>query len=266
VQSRYQNFVAYRIKWIVGQALIGTSGWNYKHWWNGVFYSKNLRPNTWLPYFAGQFDTVEINNSFYRLPTEETFKSWRDQVPDRFVFAVKASRFLTHIKRLKDPAEPIDLFFSRAKHLRESLGPVLFQLPPKFKCDLERLEIFLRALRAHPVGKRSRNVLEVRDVTWLTRRVYDVLERFNVCLCFADWRDLQIEAPVTAGYVYVRRHYGKGRDGNYSRPELDRDVRQIHDWLDQKLDVFMYFNNDWKGYAVKNARYVKEQLSGSVRR
>src|SRR5262249_19138576 len=160
------------------------------------------------------FQTVEVNNSFYRLPSEKAFQNWRGRVPHGFTFAVKASRFLTHIKRLKDPEEPLDLFFSRAKHLRQTLGPILFQLPPRFKCDLDRLKVFLRTLRAHPVGKKARTVLEVRDSTWLSPNVYELLQRWNVCLCFADWRDMPVENPVTADFVYVRRHYGRGGDGN----------------------------------------------------
>src|SRR5213594_1283558 len=126
----------------MSKAYIGTSGWNYKHWSQGVFYPKDLKPSEWLKYFVGYFDTVEINNSFYRLPSEAVFQSWRTRVPHHFVFAVKASRFITHIKRLKDPAEPLALFFSRVKYLKERLGPILFQLPPLFRLDLDRLAIF----------------------------------------------------------------------------------------------------------------------------
>ena len=244
---------------------IGTSGWNYKHWWNGIFYPKTLKPADWLKYFAERFDTVEINNSFYRLPSEEAFRSWRKQAPAGFTFAIKASRYLTHIKRLRDPAEPLDLFFSRARLLRETLGPILFQLPPKFKCDLERLEIFLHALRAHRFGKKVKAVLEVRDSTWLAPPVYDLLRRFHVCLCFADWRDLPVEDPVTADFVYVRRHSGKA-GGNYSRKELDCDIERIERWLQERLDVYIYFNNDWKGYAIKNALYIKEKLLDLVKK
>src|ERR1041385_6634590 len=125
----------------MAKAYIGTSGWNYRHWWNGEFYPKELKPTQWLSYFVQHFDTVEINNSFYRLPSKETCEAWRKQVPSGFVFAVKASRFLTHIKRLKDPEDPLDLFFSRAKQLTEHLGPSLFQLPPQLRADSERLEI-----------------------------------------------------------------------------------------------------------------------------
>src|SRR5262249_37896119 len=145
------------------KSYIGTSGWNYKHWWNGQFYPRELKPTQWLKYFAQHFDTVEINNSFYRLPTEESFHAWYSQAPSNFVFAVKASRFLTHIKRLKDPAEALELFFSRAQHLKDRLGPILFQLPPQFKADLDRLENFLRSLDPHRAAKNRRCVIEFRD-------------------------------------------------------------------------------------------------------
>jgi uncharacterized protein YecE (DUF72 family) len=238
----------------------GTSGWNYKHWKNGVFYAEGLKVADWLTYFASQFNSVEINNSFYRLPSEEAFEKWRCQVPKDFVFAVKASRFLTHIKRLKDSADPLDLFFSRSQHLRDTLGPVLFQLPPKFKCDLDRLTLFLATLRKHPLGKKCRAVLEVRDRSWLTSSTYGVLERYNICLCFADWREMPVENPVTADFVYVRRHYGKAGDGNYGEDELEHDVRKIRKWWKSNLDVYIYFNNDWKGYAIENARFVQQRI------
>jgi uncharacterized protein YecE (DUF72 family) len=241
-------------------AFIGTSGWNYKHWWNGVFYDKNVRPADWLAYFSTQFATVEINNSFYRLPSEESFRKWRSQVPGSFCFAVKASRYLTHIKRLRDPAEPLNLFFSRVRLLREHLGPVLFQLPPRFKCDLDRLVTFLSAIRKHSLGRKLRCVLEVRDPTWLTTSVYDALGNHNTALCFADWRDIPVNSPVTADFVYVRRHHGKAADGNYGRKELNNDVKAIKSWLKHGLDVYVYFNNDWKGYALDNARYCWRRL------
>ncbi len=244
----------------MARAYIGTSGWNYKHWWNDEFYRKELKPSLWLEFFAEHFDTVEINNSFYRLPAEETFKNWRKRVPEGFTFAVKASRFLTHIKRLKDPEEPLDLFFSRAKHLKERLGPVLFQLPPRLKADLERLEIFLRALKTHGAGKKVRCALEVRDASWLAAPVFDLLKQYRVALCFADWRDLPITEPITSDFVYVRRHSGRAAGGNYGKRELDADVKRIENWLAENLDVYMYFNNDLGGHAIRNAKYVKKRV------
>jgi uncharacterized protein YecE (DUF72 family) len=241
-------------------AYIGTSGWNYKHWWNGEFYDRDLKPPQWLAFFAQHFDTVEINNSFYRLPSEAAFQNWRTQVPPQFTFAVKASRYLTHIKRLKDPDEPLDLFFSRAKHLKDRLGPILFQLPPRFKVDLERLEVFLRALKTNRIGKKVRAALEVRDATWLVPAVFALLRKYRVALCFADWRDMHVTEPVTADFVYVRRHYGTAGGGNYGKADLDRDVKQIRGWLKDDLDVYVYFNNDMGGHAIRNAQYVRRAL------
>jgi uncharacterized protein YecE (DUF72 family) len=235
---------------------VGTSGWNYKHW-RGNFYPNELKPPKWLDFFTAHFDTVEINNSFYRLPSEEVFASWRRQVPKDFMFAVKASRFLTHIKRLKDPEDPLELFFSRAKHLKGRLGPVLFQLPPHFKVNLERLEIFLSALKRY---RKVRSVLEVRDASWLVSPVFDLLRKHRTALCFADWRDTHVTEPVTADFVYVRRHYGQAGGGNYSKSDLNRDVRQIRDWLGSGLDVYIYFNNDMGGHAIRNATYVRQAL------
>src|SRR5438876_8646373 len=212
-------------------AFIGTSGCNYKHWWNNEFYPKDLKASDWLKYFVRHFDTVELNNSFYRLPSEVAFQNWRIQVPPHFVFSVKASRFLTHIKRLKDPEEPLRLFFSRAKHLEDRLGPVLFQLPPRFKLDLGRLEIFLAALKSHISKRKLRCTVEVRDPTWLVPRVFDLLGKNDVALCFADWRDTHVTEPVTADFVYLRRHSGSAGGGNYAKKELDRDVEQTRAWL-----------------------------------
>jgi uncharacterized protein YecE (DUF72 family) len=245
----------------MAEARIGTSGWNYKHWWNNEFYPKELKPRDWLSFYIRQFETVEINNSFYRLPSEAAFQNWRMQVPQGFVFAVKASRFLTHIKRLKDADAPLDLFFSRARHLHDRLGPVLFQLPPRFKADLDRLESFLRALKPHMRRHHARCAIEVRDPTWLASSVFDLLNEFDVALCFADWKELHVTEPVTSGFVYVRRHYGSDGGGNYSKKSLDRDVEQIRRWLAAKLDVYMYFNNDMGGHAIRNAKYVREALA-----
>jgi uncharacterized protein YecE (DUF72 family) len=243
----------------MARAYIGTSGWNYKHW-KGEFYPRELRPSEWLRFFVKQFDTVEINNSFYRLPSEEAFRNWRTQVPPGFVFAVKASRFLTHMKRLKDPEDPLTLFFSRAKHLKDCLGPILFQLPPQFKLNLERLDIFLRALRSQTARKKLRCAIEVRDATWLVPAVFDMLGAHRVALCFADWRDTPVTTPVTADFVYIRRHYGPAEGGNYPKNHLDRDVERIRRWVTAGLDVYLYFNNDSGGHAIRNAKYIQQAL------
>jgi uncharacterized protein YecE (DUF72 family) len=247
---------------------IGTSGWNYKHWWNGEFYAKDLKPADWLAFYSKNFSTVEINTSFYRLPSEAAFQNWCTQVPPEFIFAVKASRFLTHIKRLKDPRGPLKLFFSRSKYLRDRMGPVLFQLPPRFKFDSERVHIFLEALRPYVRGRKIRCAIEVRDPTWLVPPVFDELRRYGIALCLADWRDMPVTGPVTADFVYVRRHYGKAAGGSYSKKELDEDITKIRNWMKRGLDVYVYFNNDMVGHAVRNAAYVRRALAsgGSGRR
>jgi uncharacterized protein YecE (DUF72 family) len=249
----------------MGRIVVGTSGWNYKHWSNDVFYPAGLPASKWLDFYVRHFETVEINNSFYRLPTEDAFKRWAEQAAPNFVFAVKASRFLTHMKRLKDPDEPLELFFSRARHLGSRLGPVLFQLPSNFKCDVVRLETFLTALRRNKYGRKSRSVLEFRNQSWLTPEVYRLLDRFGVALCVTRWRDISVgEPPVTADFVYVRHHYGDAGDGNYSHRELDRDVAAFKRWARQGRDVYIYFNNDWKGYAIENAAYIQKRLRGNA--
>jgi uncharacterized protein YecE (DUF72 family) len=241
----------------VAKAYIGTSGWNYKHWADGVFYPAQLRPSEWLEFYAEHFDTVEINNSFYRLPSEETFKSWRGRVPSGFIFAVKASRFLTHLKRLKDPEDPLDLFFSRSRNLRETRGPILFQLPPQLRADIPRLENFLDALKRH-TSRGVRATLEVRHESWLDTKVFMLLRDYQVALCFADWRDVPVTSPITSDFVYVRRHAGPDA-GNYPRAALDRDSANVREWLRQGLDVYVYFNNDPHGHAVRNAKYLKSR-------
>jgi uncharacterized protein YecE (DUF72 family) len=247
----------------MAKAYIGTSGWNYKHWSKGEFYPEHLKQAEWLSFFAGRFHTVEINNSFYHLPSETAFQHWRTQVPPEFLFAVKASRFLTHIKRLRDPEDPLDLFFSHAKHLKNRLGPVLFQLPPRFKVNLERLEIFLSALKPYITKMRIRCVMEFRDASWLAPPVFALMRRHGVAVCLADWREMPVRGPLTADFVYVRRHYGDANRGNYSRTALNADVAQIGAWLSDGLDVYMYFNNDMEGHAIRNAMYVQRTLANA---
>jgi uncharacterized protein YecE (DUF72 family) len=153
------------------------------------------------------------------------------------------------------------LLFSRARHLKDRLGPALFQLPPRFKLDLDRLGIFLRALQTHIRKKNLHCAIEVRDPTWLAPPVFEMLRAHRVALCFADWRDVPVTEPVTADFVYVRRHGGSEDGGNYSKKELDRDVQRIRDWLRKDLDVYVYFNNDFGGHAVRNAKYVQQALA-----
>jgi uncharacterized protein YecE (DUF72 family) len=237
---------------------IGTSGWHYKHWL-GKFYPEKFPPAKMLGRYAAEFDTVEINNSFYRLPEEKTFAEWRRQAPPGFLFAVKASRYLTHIKRLKDPEDPIQLFFSRAAHLRDRLGPILFQLPPRWKVDVGRLSDFVAAL---PPG--YRHVIELRDESWVRAEVVEILRRRNVALCIHDWRKLPWPAELTADFTYIRFHghetlYG----GNYSDRVLRGWAKRIEAWAGQLSAVFAYFNNDAHGYAITNAQTLRSMLAPS---
>ncbi|MCK4698063.1 MAG: DUF72 domain-containing protein, partial [Dehalococcoidia bacterium] len=183
---------------------IGTSGWVYRHW-RGVFYPPKLPQSKWLEFYTGHFSTVELNNSFYRLPSEQAFSNWRATSPEGFRYAVKVSRFITHIKRLKDVAEPIETFLQRARHLNEKLGPLLYQLPPNMHRNDERLESFLQLL---PKG--LRHVIEFRHQSWLDEEVFDILRRHNIGFCVFDMPGLPCPLLTTADFAYIRFHGSTG--------------------------------------------------------
>src|SRR3954462_9671522 len=186
---------------------IGCSGWQYRHW-RGDFYPADLPQGRWLEYYASHFDTVEVNNSFYKLPAEGLFAGWRQRVPSRFLFAVKASRYLTHMKKLKDPDEPLEKIFSRASELQHKLGPVLYQLPPQFQLNMERMTAFLDAL---PSSRRLKHAIEFRHPSWYTDEVMGALDRYNVAMCLHDMRGSETPRESVAGFVYVRFHGATGR-------------------------------------------------------
>ena len=225
-------------------------------------YPAGLPLRAWLGHYAQSFDTVELNSAFYRLPSIAAYRGWRAQVDSRFLFAVKASRYLTHMKKLKDPRDPIRRMLRRAAHLGPTLGPVLFQLPAFFRADLRRLDAFLLALDRQRYVPRLRSVLEVRHASWLEDPVIKRLEAANVALCFHDWRELPVTAPVTADFVYVRRHGTSPRryHGSYTNALLKKDARAIRGWLRDDLDVYIYFNNDFEGHAWRNALTLKQLL------
>ena len=235
--------------------IVGTSGWHYDDW-KERFYPKGLSKSKWLEFFANQFSTVELNNTFYRLPSEKTFKNWYDSTPPEFIFAVKISRFITHIKRLNNTREALQSFMSRAALLKDKLGPVLYQLPPGLHRDDERLEAFLADL---PKG--YKHVLEFRHESWLIEEVYDILRRYHVGICVFDMPDLSCPLLATADFAYIRFH---GKDSLYSSYYSDE---ELADWaekiekLAQDLDtVYIYFNNDIQGFALKNAEKMSEYL------
>ena len=239
----------------MGRARIGCSGWQYAHW-RGDFYSADLPQSRWLEYYASVFDTVEINNSFYRLPEASTFANWAARVPMGLVFAVKASRFLTHMKKLKDPEEPIERLFTRMRALGRHLGPVLYQLPPGWKADVPRLEHFLKVL-PHD----AHHVLEFRDPSWYTDQIYGLMERSKVSLCLHDMRGSATERLRIGPIVYVRFHGPSGRyHGGYPTDRL----RSWADWLNSELeagtDVYAYFNNDVGGHAPRDALTLRGLL------
>jgi uncharacterized protein YecE (DUF72 family) len=232
---------------------IGCSGWQYKHW-KGDFYPADLPQREWLEYYAAHFDTVEVNNSFYRLPPEGVFETWRARTPTSFLFAVKASRFLTHMKKLKDPEEPVDRLFSRARELRSKLGPVLYQLPKQMPKNVERLAAFLEVL-----PPRVKHAIEFRDPSWYDDEVMRLLRRRNVALCLHDMAGSESPRIATARFVYVRFHGSTGRyNGAYPESTLD----DWAEWLSShNAPAFLYFNNDIGGHAPRDARKLEELLA-----
>jgi uncharacterized protein YecE (DUF72 family) len=237
---------------------IGCSGWSYTDW-RGAVYPQRGPSRDWLRRYAELFDTVEVNATFYRLPKRETVAAWVEQTPDGFLFAVKASRYLTHIRRLTDLGRGLERFWAPLEPLRESgkLGPVLWQLPASFRRDDELL---LRALDALPSG---RHCFEFRHPSWLVDEVVALLEGRGAAMALGDDPRRPLAWPRTRGWIYLRLHYGaRGRDGNYSRAELDRWRRRIASWRARR-EVFAYFNNDWRGFAPRNALALRGALSGS---
>jgi uncharacterized protein YecE (DUF72 family) len=235
------------------QARVGCSGWQYKHW-RGDFYPPDLPAANWFEYYAARFDTVEINNTFYRLPESATFARWAERAPPRFLFAVKASRYLTHMKKLKDPGEPIARLFDRMRPLGRQLGPVLYQLPPGWKLDRERLEQFLQAL---PAG--VRHVLEFRDPSWYADDVSAMLDRYAVARCLHDMKGSATGQERVGPFAYVRFH---GAAGTYSGGYPARRLEHWGEWLRTQLstgvEVYAYFNNDVGGHAPCDAVTLRQ--------
>jgi uncharacterized protein YecE (DUF72 family) len=235
---------------------VGTSGWHYASW-RGPFYPADVKAKDRLAYYATRFATAEINNSFYRLPTETAVKGWRETVPDGFVFAWKASRYITHFKRLKDCADSIELVFGRMDGLGPTFGPVLFQLPPQFHADRERLAGFLKLLS----GKRQ-YAFEFRHASWYDPAIFDLLRDFNVSLCISDHAAAPSPWETTADFVYLRGHGPSGRyHGNYSDKTLDDWTSSIRRWRRGRRKVFVYFDNDQKSAAPLDAGKLIERLA-----
>jgi uncharacterized protein YecE (DUF72 family) len=233
--------------------LVGTSGWQYDSW-RRRFYPDGLPASEWLPYFSARLPTVEINNSFYRLPSERSFEQWRDSSAPHFCFAVKASRYITHVKRLKDPAEPVALFWSRAERLGAKLGPVLFQLPPSMPADLDCLSAFVTVLPGQ-----MRAAIEFRHPSWDGADVEAILRGAGAALVLADRPGLQTRHVFTAEWSYIRFHQGTAAAPGYPHRKLER-------WADRIAampvrDLYVYFNNDTGGAAVRDAETLSRDAA-----
>lgn len=235
---------------------IGTSGWNYRHW-RGPFYPAELSQGSWLEFYAGTFFTVEINSSFYRLPKRETFESWRARTPQGFIFAVKASRYITHVKKLKDVEEAVEKLLRNAGGLGEKLGPVLFQFPANWHVNVERLADFIKILPPD-----YRYAFEFRHESWFHEGTYALLKGSDIALCITDSPHWPTSYEITAPFIFIRLHGGRVLYASeYSELELSRWAEIIAGFLSRQLDVFTYFNNDAFGYAVKNALQLKRILN-----
>jgi uncharacterized protein YecE (DUF72 family) len=242
----------------VRKVRVGCSGWSYDHW-REAFYPGGCAPGRWLRFYATHFDTVEVNATFYRLPTREAVARWAEESPPGFLFTVKASRYLTHVKRLREIEPGIALLWERLEPLRASrkLGPLLWQLPPTFRRDEERLAA---ALSAFP--PKQRHAIEFRHESWFTPEVYGLLRERNAALAIGDHPRVNAfqSHELTADFTVVRFHGGtRGRRGNYSRRELDEWAARLRSWS-SGVDVYAYFNNDWEAFAVRNARYLQGRL------
>jgi uncharacterized protein YecE (DUF72 family) len=235
---------------------IGCSGFSYRHW-RGNFYPEGLPQKEWFTHYCTRFSAVELNVSFYHIPKADTFKHWREESPPDFAFAVKGSRYITHIKRLTELETPLTRFFSPAQELEEKLRVVLWQFPPQFRCNLERLSYFLELLESY----HTRNTLEFRNESWICPEVIDLCRDRKVSICMADWPPFIDETPPTSDFVYIRRHGKEGSyNGEYTTSQLEKDAKRIRSYLKDKLDVFIYFNNDTGGAAPRNAMELKEML------
>jgi uncharacterized protein YecE (DUF72 family) len=240
-----------------GSIRIGCSGWNYASWKDKLYEGKPTR--LWLQLYARHFDTVEVNNTFYRLPLESSVARWVAETPPGFLFSIKASRYLTHVKRLTDLRGGLERYYERVEPLVRSpkLGPVLWQLPPTFKRDDDRLGAALEAL---PAG---RHAFEFRHATWFTEPVYELLRAHGAALAIGDRPDVKdFQAhEFTTDWTFVRFHYGsRGRRGNYSQAELEEWAQRFEEWS-REVEILAYFNNDWEVFAVGNALWLKRRLS-----
>ena len=234
---------------------IGTSGWYYEHW-KELFYPPGLPKNKWFEHYAQHFDTVEINNTFYHLPKETSLQRWHKQAPKNFLYALKANRYITHIKRLKDTSEEVERFFDRINLLKSRLGPVLYQLPPSLRKDLDLLASFIKLLPRRRIA-----VFEFRHESWFSGDTFKLLNQFGAGFCVHDLVGKETPRVVTADIIYVRFHGPTGKyEGNYSKSALRNWADWIKDNCTEAHSIFAYFNNDIGGHAIGNAKTLRGQL------
>jgi uncharacterized protein YecE (DUF72 family) len=232
---------------MAGDIRIGCSGWSYPHW-RGVFYPEKLPARDHFAFYAQHFNTVELNNSFYRQPPRERFEAWREQAPPGFLFAVKGSRYVTHIKRLAVEQKSIDLVVDAALGLGNKLGPILFQLQANFRLDLARLDRFVGML-----PKDARFTLEFRHDSWLVPAVFQLLRAHGIAVCIPDHPKLPKSFEITSDFTYIRMHLPP-HGLSYGRRALEPWAEHLLDWRGRRLDIFVYFNNDMEGHAVRDAQ------------
>jgi len=243
------------------QLLIGTSGYSYKHWANGVFYPPETPTTKWFEYYQRQFNAVELNVTFYRLPKKSTFAGWNKRAAKKFHFVLKGSRYITHLKRLKDADTPLHIFERAISPLKNKIKCILWQLPPNFQRDDERLKKFIQEIRARKILKKYDQVMELRHESWFDKRVFQMLKNENVCLCLAD----PMKAPfrkemITADYLYLRFHGRVQYASNYPDDELRAWVKRVSPHAKRKKRLYAFFNNDSQGFAPKNAVRFRELL------
>ena len=241
---------------------IGTSGYHYKHWL-GRYYPSGLKSSEMLAHYLRDFDTVELNNTFYQLPHESTFDAWRTSTPHDFLFAVKGSRFITHMIKLKDAQRGLTNFMPRAELLGGKLGPILWQLPPGWKVNVERLEEFLSLL-----PREHRYTFELRNETWMTDAVYEVLRKYDAAFCIYELAGYQSPIEITTDWTYIRLH-GPTHfkyQGSYSDKQLAEWAARIRSWSHKMRAIYVYFDNDDSAYAVDNALTLKKMLGRLAQR
>ena len=241
----------------MGKLFLGTSGYSYKHW-KGIFYLSDIPQSRWLEFYSQHFDTVELNITFYRLPTQKTFKNWYNKTPDKFCFAAKGSRFITHVKRMKNCRQPIRLYKENAASLGEKLTVILWQLPPNFQYKSDRLSEFCRLLKNE--YREKRHAFEFRHKSWLQENCYDILASHGFALCVPLSPDYPRVEQMTAPFSYIRFHSGEIQTNSYyTDEELKHWAAKISEWLKER-DIYIYFNNDTFGFAIDNAKKLRNYI------